>query len=101
MNSLSDVLQGCRDLHFQGAGGLQLAQGVIEPHKGMKQRLLLVEEAIRASPVIVVLNEVSQERYEETQNSDQKEKDLGIHRDFHVCLREKVQRFLPMDDSPS
>ena len=65
VNRLTDVFQGSRDLHFQGTGGLQLAQGVMEPCKGVEERLLLVEEAIRPSPVIMVLNEVYQEGYEE------------------------------------
>lgn len=65
MNSFPHVFQGGGHLHFQGTGGLQLAQGVMEPCKGTEERLLLVEEAIRPSPVVMVLNEVYQDGYEE------------------------------------
>lgn len=56
MNRLPDVFQGGREFHFQGTCGLQFAQGVMEPVKGMVERLFLVEEAICPSPVVMVLN---------------------------------------------
>ena len=65
MNCLCHVFQGSREFHFQGTGGLQFAQGVMEPIKGMEERLLLVEEAICPSPVVMVLNQVYQQGYEE------------------------------------
>ncbi len=55
MNRFPDVFQGSREFHFQGTGGLQLAQGVMESCKGMEERLFLVEEAIGAPSVVMVL----------------------------------------------
>jgi hypothetical protein len=55
MNRFPDVFQGSREFHFQGAGGLQLAQGIMESCEGMKERLFLVEESISPSPVVMVL----------------------------------------------
>jgi hypothetical protein len=65
VNRLADVFQGSRDLHFQRTSGLQLAQGVIEPLEGMKERLFLVEKAIYPSPVVMVLKQICQQGYEE------------------------------------
>jgi len=65
MNCFPDVFQGSREFHFQGTGCLQFAQGVMEPIKGMVERLFLVEEAICPSPVVMVLNQVNEQRYEE------------------------------------
>jgi len=44
VNRLTDVFQGSRELHFQRTSGPQLAQGVIEPLKGMKERLSLLRK---------------------------------------------------------
>jgi hypothetical protein len=61
MDCFTDVFQGSTELHLQGTGGLQFSQGVTDPCQGMKERLLLAEETICLSPVVMVLNEVYQE----------------------------------------